>query len=361
MDKKTVLYDEHVKLGAKMVPFGGFIMPVQYSDIIGEHMTVRTKVGLFDVSHMGEVIMEGPDALANINHLFTNDFTNMPDGRVRYSPMCNPDGGVVDDLIVYRMNENKYFIVVNASNREKDVAWMSQNLIGDVKMTDISDEMAEIAVQGPLSKQLMLKLTAEENLPEKYYWFLDHCDVDGIECIISQTGYTGEFGYELYCAAEKGPELWNKLLAAGEEFEVKPCGLGARDTLRLEASMPLYGHEMDDTISPLETGLGFAVKMGKEEFIGKEGLIARGEPAIGRIGVKVTGRGIVREHMDVVADGRVIGHTTSGTILPYVGGAHAMALLEKEYAVPGKEVTVLVRGREVACETEALPFYKRAK
>ena len=361
MDKKTVLYEEHVKLGAKMVPFGGFIMPVQYSDIIGEHKCVRTQVGLFDVSHMGEVTLKGPDALANLNHLLTNDFTNMPEGRVRYSPMCNENGGVVDDLLVYKKGEGDYLIVVNASNKDKDYEWMKAHVFGDVELVDISDSVAQIAVQGPEAKKLMLKLTAEENLPEKYYWFIDNCDVDGICCLISQTGYTGEFGYELYCAAEKGPELWNKLLAAGEEFGVKPCGLGARDTLRLEAAMPLYGHEMDDEVTPLETGLGFAVKMGKEDFIGKAALVEKGEPKIGRIGIKVTGRGIVREHMDVVAEGRVIGHTTSGTVLPYVGGAHAMALLEKDYAVPGKPVTVLVRGREVACETEALPFYKREK
>ena len=358
-EKKTVLYDEHVRLGARMVPFGGFLMPVQYTDILAEHRAVRSGVGLFDVSHMGEVMLEGPDAPDNLNHLLTNDFTNMKNGRVRYSPMCNENGGVVDDLLVYRMGPEKYLIVVNASNREKDTAWMRRHLSGDVRLTDISDEVAQIAVQGPLSGEVLKKLTEAGNLPEKYYWFREHCDVAGTDCLISQTGYTGEYGFELYCRTEDAVKLWRLLLEAGAEFGILPCGLGARDTLRLEASMPLYGHEMDDEITPFETGLGFAVKMEKKDFIGKAALTEKGEPSVARVGLKVTGRGVVREHMEVFADGKQIGRTTSGTVLPTVGGAHAMALLDRAYAEPGTEVSVSVRGRMVACETEALPFYSR--
>ena len=361
MDRKTVLYDEHVKLGAKMVPFGGFIMPVQYTNIIGEHMAVREKAGLFDVSHMGEVSLEGPDAEANLNYLLTNDFTGMKVGKVRYSPMCNEAGGVVDDLLVYKMAENRYMIVVNASNKDKDVEWMQSHLFGNVIFRDISDDIAQIAVQGPLSGELLSKFVDPAELPEKYYTFHDAVFIDGTCCLISQTGYTGEYGFELYFPAADGPKLWNLLLEAGGEFGIIPCGLGARDTLRLEASMPLYGHEMNDEITPLETGLGFAVKMDKKDFIGKRALEEKGEPKIARIGIKVTGRGIIREHMDVMLGGKLIGHTTSGTVLPFVGGSHAMALLEKEYAKPGLAVTVIVRGREVACETEALPFYTRKK
>lgn len=360
MERKTVLYDRHTALGARMVPFGGYLMPVQYTGILEEHAAVRTKAGLFDVSHMGEVLLEGPDALRELNRVLTNDFTSMKDGRVRYSPMCYPDGGVVDDLLVYRRGPERYLIVVNASNREKDVEWMKAHWEGDVRFEDISDRVAEIALQGPLSEEILRKLT-EGPLPDKYYWFTEDVSVAGIRCLVSRTGYTGEDGFELYCAAADGPALWDALLAAGRPMGLIPCGLGARDTLRLEAAMPLYGHEMDETISPLETGLGSAVKMEKEDFIGKEGILKRGEPKTVRVGLKVTGRGVVREHMEVLDGGEVIGHTTSGTVLPTVGGAHAMALLPPRYAAPGIPVTVNVRGREVACETEALPFYRRAR
>ena len=207
----------------------------------------------------------------------------------------------------------------------------------------------------------MEKLTALDTLPAKYYSFKENVDVGGIRCLVSQTGYTGEFGYEIYCPAEKGVQLWNMLMEAGKEIGLMPCGLGARDTLRLEAAMPLYGHEMDETITPLETGLGFAVKMNKEEFIGKKAIEEKGEPGITRAGLKVTGRGIVREHMDVLKDDNKIGHTTSGTFLPYLKGAYAMALIDRAYAQPGTALTVLVRGREIACEVTELPFYKRGE
>lgn len=359
MEKKTVLYDSHVKLGAKIVPFAGYLMPVQYTDILEEHMAVREKAGLFDVSHMGEIMLEGPDAAANLNRLLTNDYTKMNPGRVRYSPMCYENGGVVDDLLVYKMGEEKYLIVVNASNKDKDFAWMQEHIEGDAAIRDISDDVVQIALQGPASDRIMEKLTDLTKLPEKYYTFTQNNDVGGISCLVSQTGYTGEFGYELYCRREEGVRLWDLLLEAGREEGLIPCGLGARDTLRLEAAMPLYGHEMDENITPLETGLDFAVKMNKESFIGKAGMLERGEPAVRRVGLKVTGRGIVRESMDVLKDGRVIGHTTSGTYLPYLKGAYAMALIEAGMAVEGCEVAVSVRGREIPCVITALPFYKR--
>ncbi len=361
MEKKTVLYDSHVKLGAKIVPFAGYLMPVQYTDILEEHMAVRQKAGLFDVSHMGEIMMEGPDAVANLNHLLTNDYTKMNVGRVRYSPMCYENGGVVDDLLVYKMGEEKYLIVVNASNKDKDYAWMKEHVQGDVTLKDISDEVVQIALQGPASDPILEKLTDLEKLPKKYYTFTENNEVGGISCLVSQTGYTGEFGYELYCSAAEGPRLWDMLLEAGKEAGLIPCGLGARDTLRLEAAMPLYGHEMDENITPLETGLDFAVKMNKEDFIGKAAMVEKGTPSITRVGLKVTGRGIVREHMDVLKDGKVIGHTTSGTYLPYLKGAYAMALVEAGSDELGTTVAVSVRGREIPCEITALPFYKREK
>jgi len=361
MEKKTPLYDYHVSSGAKVVPFAGYLLPVQYTDVIDEHMAVRTRVGIFDVSHMGEVIISGPDALKNINYLFTNDFTNMTDGRVRYSPMCNEAGGVVDDLLIYRMNQNKYMVVVNASNREKDVEWMKARLFGDTALEDISDSVAQIALQGPSSEKVLAKLTDASCLPEKYYTFTDNCEVAGIKCLISQTGYTGEFGYELYCEALDALKLWNALLQAGANEGLIPCGLGARDTLRLEAAMPLYGHEMDDTVSPLETGLDFGVKLQKDDFVGKSALIARGEPQITRVGLKVTGRGIIREHSAVFIGDEIIGNTTSGTFLPFLNGAYAMALIDKEFGTLGTAVSVDVRGRRIAAEVVALPFYKKSK
>ena len=360
MDKKTPLYDCHVAAGGKIVPFGGYLLPVQYeTGIIKEHLAVREQAGLFDVSHMGEVMLEGPDALRNLNHLMTNSFDSMADGRVRYSPMCNERGGVVDDLIVYRYNEHKYLVVVNASNRDKDVAWMRDHLIGDVQLTDISDSIAQVALQGPCSKEILSALADPEALPQKYYTFAPEVLVDGIPCIVSKTGYTGSDGYELYTAAEHGPALWDKLLAAGAPFGLIPCGLGARDTLRLEAGMPLYGHEMDDAVSPLETNLGGSVKMDKADFVGRQALIDRGEPVITRVGLKVTGRGIVREHAPLFADGKEVGHSTSGTHCPYLGVALAMALVDKAYSALGTKLEAEVRGRRIEVEVVPLPFYKR--
>ncbi len=361
MDLKTVLYDEHLRLGARMVPFGGFIMPIQYTDILKEHMAVRTVAGIFDVSHMGEVILQGPDALKNLNLLLTNEFSGMRDGRIKYSPMCNEDGGVVDDLLVYRYGEDRYLLVINAANRQKDVNWIREHLFGNVTLDDISDEIAEIALQGPESAHILEKITDKAGLPDKYYSFREHCDIEGTDCMISRTGYTGEFGYELYFAAADAGKIWNLLLDAGGEFGILPCGLGARDTLRMEAAMPLYGHEMDDRISPLETGLNFAVKMDKPDFIGKQGMQRRGIPTVCRVGLKVTGKGIVRDHTELTVNGISAGHTTSGTFLPYLKGAYAMALVAKEYSAVGTEMSAYVRGREISCEVIPLPFYKREK
>ena len=368
MDKRTPLYQTHVDLGGKMVSFGGFEMPVQYpAGVIKEHMAVREAVGIFDVSHMGELILEGPDALKEMNRVLTNDFTNMQVGRIRYSVICNEEGGCVDDLIAYKMNENVYMLVVNAANKDKDFEWIKSHLEGDVKFTDISDTVGQIAVQGPNSKPLMEKLLAMEVgngpdavLPEKYYWFSSHIKVAGVDCLISQTGYTGSFGYEIYTPADGVVTVWNALLEAGEEFGILPCGLGARDTLRLEAGMPLYGHEMNDEITPLEADLGFGVKMDKE-FIGRAAMEAKGEPKVARVGIKVTGRGIAREHCDIYLPGgsEKIGETTSGTHCPYMGYAVAMGYVPKENAAVGTALEIDVRGRKVEAEIVPLPFYKR--
>ena len=363
MELKTPLYDAHVKAGGKIVPFAGYLLPVQYgTGVITEHMAVREKAGLFDVSHMGEVLCQGKDALANLQKLLTNDFTNMVDGQARYSPMCNENGGTVDDLIVYKREDNDYFIVVNAANKDKDYQWMLDHQFGEVTFTDASSEYGQIALQGPKAMEILKKLTAEENIPKKYYHAVFDTEVAGIPCIISKTGYTGEDGVELYLASENAEKMWDALLEAGKDEGLIPCGLGARDTLRMEAAMPLYGHEMDDEISPLETGLKFAVKMGKEEdFIGKKAMEERGEPKITRIGLKVTGRGIIREHKDIYIGEKKIGHTTSGTHCPFLGYPIAMALVDAGSVEIGNKVEVDVRGRKVEAEVIALPFYKRAK
>lgn len=362
MERKTPLYDIHAASGGKIVPFAGYLLPVQYgAGVIKEHLAVRTACGLFDVSHMGEITCIGPDALANLNRLLTNDFTGMYDGQARYSPMCYENGGVVDDLIVYRIREDHYFIVVNASNKDKDYAWMKEHEFGDAQFTDISDTVGQIALQGPKAHQILCRLADEAEIPKKYYSCNPHTQAAGIPCVISKTGYTGEDGYELYMAAEEAPRMWQALMEAGGEDGLIPCGLGARDTLRLEAAMPLYGHEMDETITPIETGLGFAVKMGKEDFIGKEALAQAGEPARKRVGLKVTGRGIIREHEAVYIGDRQIGVSTSGTHAPFLGYPIAMALVDAADAEVGTAVEADVRGRRVAAEIVPLPFYKKPK
>ena len=307
---------------------------------------------------MGEILCEGEGALDNLNYLLTNDFTNMHDGQARYSPMCNENGGVVDDLIVYKVRENHYFIVVNAANKDKDFAWMLEHQREGAEFRDISEKVGQIALQGPKARGILGRIAREEVIPEKYYHCIFEGEAAGIRCIISRTGYTGEDGYELYMAAGDAPALWEALMEAGRDEGLVPCGLGARDTLRLEAAMPLYGHEMDDTVSPLETGLSFAVKM-KKDFIGRDALEKQGAPSRKRVGLKVTGRGIIRERAGVYAGEREIGMTTSGTHAPYLGYPVAMALLQAAEAVPGRQVEAGVRGRFVEAEIVELPFYKR--
>lgn len=362
MELKTPLYDIHVEEGGKIVPFAGYLLPVQYgSGVIKEHMAVREQCGMFDVSHMGEILFTGKTALKTLNHIMTNDFTNMPIGKVRYSVMCNEKGGCVDDLIVYKFDEEEYFVVVNAANKDKDYAHMMNNLLEGTKAEDISDTLAEIALQGPKSRDILCELLPEESIPTGYYTVVKSAIIDGMDCIISRTGYTGEYGYEIFTKNENAVKLWKTLRKTGEKYGLIPCGLGARDTLRLEAGMPLYGHEMDEVISPLEAGLGFGVKMDKEEFIGKEALVARGEPKTVRVGLEVTGRGIIREHQDLYIGDKKVGVTSSGTHCPYIGKPVAMALVDVEFSELGTEMEADVRGRRIACKVIPYVFYKRAK
>lgn len=356
MEKKTPLYQKHLDAEGRMVPFAGYLLPVQYpSGVIAEHMAVREKAGVFDVSHMGEAVLEGPDAEKNLNYILTNNFTGMPIGAARYALMLYPNGGQVDDLIVYRMGEQKFFLVLNASNAQKDIEWLRRHITGDATLTDLCEETAQIALQGPLSKEIMAGLCNVAELPAKYYTFTHSMQVAGVDCLVSRTGYTGEFGYELYMKPEAAEAVWDALLGAG----ALPCGLGCRDTLRLEAAMPLYGHELGEDVNPLAAGLGFAVKLDKEDFIGKAALLAAGEPDRIRVGLRVTGRGVIREHETVTKDGAEVGVTTSGTHCPYLGVGCAMAYLDRANSEPGTAVEVMVRGRAVAAEVVPLPFYKR--
>ena len=359
---RTPLYDEHVRCGGKIVEFGGYLLPVQYeTGVIQEHMAVRNACGLFDVSHMGEILVQGPDALKNLNHLLTNDYTVMQDGQARYSPMCYEDGGTVDDLIVYKVHDEDYFVVVNASNKDKDFQWMKEHCIGDAVIRDVSSEYGQIALQGPKAEEILRKLTPEECVPGKYYTARFDAVVGGIPCILSRTGYTGENGFELYLPAAETARMWRMLLDAGQQYGLIPCGLGARDTLRLEASMPLYGHELSEKISPVESGLGMFVKLNKPEFIGHDALAAAGQGKRRRVGLKVTGKGIVREHQEIYQGDRLVGMTTSGTFAPYLGFPVAMALLDRETEeIPGT-LEVAVRGRRVAVETVPMPFYSRKR
>jgi len=360
MELKTPLYDRHVAAGGKIVPFGGYLLPVQYQDgVIAEHMAVRAAAGLFDVSHMGEIIISGKDALANLHNILTNDFSSMYDGRVRYTLMCYDNGGVVDDMVVCRMDEHKYMLVVNAANRKKDADWIRSHLTGDVAMDDISDSVAQVALQGPKAPRILGKLAEETSLPQKYYTFKENVTVGGISCLVSRTGYTGELGYELYCTPEEAEKLWDILLGTGGEDGLIPCGLGARDTLRLEAGMPLYGHEMNENITPFEAGLSFGVKMDTHDFIGREALLGKTDPGRIRVGLTVTGRGIARGGETVSIGGRKIGTTTSGTFCPFLKKAVAMALVAPDRTEAGTEVELDIRSRTVSASITELPFYKR--
>lgn len=360
MELKTPLYNMHTKSGGKMVSFAGYMLPIEYqTGIVKEHMAVRTKCGLFDVSHMGEIILTGPDALENLQNILTNDFTNMNNGQARYSLMCYENGGVVDDLIVYKYSDNKYFIVVNASNKEKDFKWMKSHQSGNAEFIDISERVAQIALQGPLANAILSELTNPKFIPKKYYTGIFDARIEGIKCLISKTGYTGEDGYEIYMSPENAPRIWEMLMDKGAKYGLIPCGLGARDTLRMEAAMPLYGHELSESITPLEAGLNFAVKMGKKDFIGKKALESYGAPKRKRVGIKAIGKGILREGYNVLNDGKVIGKVTSGTLCPYIGMPIAMALIDESYAKEGTLLMVPVRGREIEAVIVALPFYKK--
>lgn len=358
MAKKTPLYLKHVALGGKIVEFAGYELPVQYTGVIAEHNAVRNAVGLFDVSHMGELLVMGERAEEALNAILTNDIRGMYDGQVRYSLLPNERGGAVDDILVYREAWDKFWLVVNGANVEKDAKWVSEHLPEYVHFENLSDVIGQIAVQGPASLSLMEKLVGEDDIPHKNYSFKTNVKIGGVCTYLSRTGYTGEDGFEVYCRAEDTEKLYDTLLESGKDLGVLPCGLGARDTLRLEASMPLYGHELGDDIPVNEVGLGFAIKMAKEDFIGKTAL-ENHTPEYVRLGAKVVGKGIVREHCDVYAGDTIVGHSTSGTHCPTLGYPVCMLRVKKEFK--DEKLFADVRGRRIELEVVPMPFYKRSK
>jgi aminomethyltransferase len=354
--KRTPLYDEHKNLGAKLVDFAGYEMPVQYSGIKAEHEAVRNHAGLFDVSHMGEVFFRGPDAETAVQKLVTRDVSRLAEGQAGYAAVCYEDGGTVDDVLVYK-RPDEYMIVVNASNREKDVEHFRENVSGlDLEISDESDEWALVAAQGPDAPAMLENLTDADLASMKYYRFVEG-EIAGKRAIISRTGYTGEDGFELYLANDDAPEVWRALVEAG----AVPAGLGARDTLRLEAGMCLYGNELDADTSPLEAGISFAVHLTKDtEFIGQGALLRQDAEGIPRklVGFEVEGRGIARHGYTVTDGAEIVGEVTSGTMSPTLGSAIGLALVEPEVS---DRFEVIVRNNPVPAKIVELPFYKREK
>lgn len=361
--KKTPLYQEHLAAGGKVVDFGGWALPVLYSGILEEIEAVRNRAGLFDVSHMGEVMVTGPGAIQWVDSMVTNDVSKIVDNQVMYALMCYPDGGVVDDLLVYHFNADKVLLVVNASNTDKDWDWLQEHCPEHLELKNISPETAQLALQGPLAQSVVQRLT-DLNLEEiGFFRFMDQVSIAGVSGLISRTGYTGEDGFEIYCAPADAPKLWRELLAAGKEDGVIPTGLGSRDTLRFEANLPLYGQEISQEISPLEAKLGFFVKLKKQsDFIGKDALIAQKEKGLTRrlVGLTMVDKGIPRSEYPVYdAKGNEVGFVTTGSFSPTVDANIANALVDSEYLEEGTPLWVGVRKRRLEARVTKLPFYKR--
>jgi len=359
--KNTALSHIHESLGAKMVPFAGYNMPVSYEGVVAEHETVRNSVGVFDVSHMGEFLITGPNALALIQKVTSNDASNMVDGQAQYSCLPNADGGIVDDLIVYRLDAEKWLLVVNASNIEKDWNWISSHNTMDADMKNLSEDYSLLAIQGPQAVEAMQSLTSVDLSEIKFYTFRV-ADFAGIEhVIISATGYTGSGGFEIYCKNSEVEQVWNKVLEAGANFGIKPIGLAARDTLRLEMGYCLYGNDIDDTTSPLEAGLGWITKFTKD-FINSEDLEQQKKEGIRRklVGFQLNERGIPRQGYEILdPEDNVVGNVTSGTMAPSLNQGIGLGYVTKELSAPGTEIFIQIRKNKVPATVVKLPFYKK--
>ena len=359
--KNTALSHIHESLGAKMVPFAGYNMPVSYEGVNAEHEIVRSGVGVFDVSHMGEFLLSGENALALIQKVTSNDASVLEIGKAQYSCLPNNDGGIVDDLIVYRMKEHQYLLVVNASNIEKDWNWISSFNDLDVEMKNLSDDYSLLAIQGPKAVEAMQSLTSIDLSAIKYYHF-EVADFAGIEhVIISATGYTGSGGFEIYCKNTEVEQVWNKVFEAGKAFGIKPVGLAARDTLRLEMGFCLYGNDINDSTSPLEAGLSWITKFTKD-FTNSENIKAHKEAGVSRklVGFELTERGIPRHDYEIVdVNGNTIGIVTSGTMAPSVGKAIGMGYVKTEFSAVDSEIFILIRDKKIAAKVVKMPFYKK--
>jgi len=359
--KRTPLYSAHLAAGARMVSFGGWEMPVQYTGIIEEHRAVRTRAGLFDVSHMGEVDLVGSGARPFVQRLVTNDLGRLAVSQARYTPMCTPGGGIIDDLLVYALGADHLMLVVNAANTAEDLAWIREHGPENVRVTDRTDEIALLALQGPRAQEILLRLTTAPLDAIRYYWFLDGVEVAGRRALVSRTGYTGEDGFEIYVDAGHAVHVWGALLEAGGGAGILPAGLGARDTLRLEAGILLHGNDMDKTITPLEVGLGWTVKLGKGEFIGAQALQRQQREGLGRclVGFTLRERAIARHGFPILRDGKPVGQVTSGSFGPTVENSIGLGFVPPAYAEPGQQIAVEIRGRAVQGAVAKLPFYKR--
>lgn len=356
----TALTDKHISLGAKMVPFAGYNMPVQYEGINAEHATVRKSVGVFDVSHMGEFILKGENALDLIQRVISNDASKLYDGKVQYAYLPNEDGGIVDDLLIYRIDEKTYMLVVNASNIEKDWNWISKFNTKGVEMHNISDKTSLLAVQGPKAAEALQSLTDIDLASMEYYTFTKGVFAGVDNVVVSATGYTGAGGFEIYCDNEHAEKVWDAVFEAGAAFNIKPIGLGARDTLRLEMGFCLYGNDIDDTTSPIEAGLGWVTKFTKA-FTNSEALLAQKEAGVKRrlVGFEMIDRGIPRHDYEIVDEaGNVIGKVTSGTQSPSLQKAIGMGYVTKEQAKEGSDIYILIRDNKIKAKIVKFPFYK---
>jgi aminomethyltransferase len=364
--RKTALYGVHRQLGAKMVDFGGWDMPVEYSGITAEHMAVRTSVGLFDVSHMGDIQFRGPGSLAAIQALSMNDASKLADGQAQYSAMLYPQGTFVDDVLVHKFSNNDYLLVINAGTREKDYQWIRSQVgsFAGLHISDYSDYYTQLAIQGPRALDTLSKLTKVDLSAVKNYWFTwgTVCDLPNV--LIARTGYTGEDGFEIYIPSDEptSTRVWHEVMEAGKPFGLLPCGLGARNTLRLEAAMALYGHEISEDITLLESGLERFSKLGKSDFLGSQALLAAGPPKRKLVGLEMIERGIARDGYKVLnLEGEAVGYVTSGSPSPYLKKNIALAYVPIALTAPGTEVAVEIRGNPVKAKVVPTPFYRRAK
>jgi aminomethyltransferase len=360
--KNTKFVSVHQKLNAKLVDFAGFNMPVQYNSIIAEHMAVRNSVGVFDVSHMGEIRIKGSKALDFVQHITINDASKLFNGRVQYSAMCYPDGGIVDDLLVYKIDDDEYFLVVNASNMEKDFNWMNSNNKFGVEIINESDDYSLLAIQGPNSKEVVQAL-CDKNIELEYYHFF-FAKFAGVDALISRTGYTGELGYEVYLKVDEKTaiDIWDKLFEAGKKFNIQPIGLGARDSLRLEMGYCLYGNDIDQTTNPLEAGLGWITKLNKGDFIGKESIQKVKESGLKRklIALVSNEKAFPRHGYSVCDNNKnIIGNVTSGTSSPVLNKPIAMAYVDINFTKPGSQINFLIRDKMIPAEITSLPFVKK--